>query len=251
MSDHDFDTNGLSEEELRELLRSLPRRDAPGDFEPELMRRVAGIRRRRGVLSVLHTGARAEWVGGVVSATVAAVVVAGAWLFMCAGDPADSTNAPAAASPIVAVAPPVAASPLGPRLPMPSSLDVRPKGVPEPGQATMELSSAAATSMGAARQTSAPTRGEASRRSSASTAPSRRGTASPSARRRMSPVVAESVRSIDTIAAARVRIRPTPRPIPTPTEAGSRTAHPEMGAPAPAPTLHGEPTGVDTGGRAR
>jgi hypothetical protein len=239
MSEHDFDTNGPSEEELRELLRSLPRREAPGDFEPELMRRVAGIRRRRGVLSVLHTGARAEWMGGAVSAAVAAVVVAGGWLFMSSGEPSATTGAP-----VVATSPAAVVSPTGAA----SSSAVEHSRLAVTPQEAIE---AAAAPVGSIAPSTVSMRTEAPRRSRASAPPSRRGTASTSARRRTPPVVTEHVRTIDTIAATRVHVRPAPRPTPTSTEAGSRTAHPEMGLPAPAPTLHGEPTGVDTGGRVR
>jgi hypothetical protein len=229
MSDHDFDTGGPGEEELRDMLRSLPRHEAPGDFEPELMRRIASVRRRHGLLGVLHTAARTEWVGGLLSAAVAAVVVAGTWSVVFAGDSAPATRSAIAPQSIVRVAPSAA-----PHIVHIQSA-VETESAPTPGPAK--------------RATVAP-RSRESRRSSAAAIPARRQSAA-SASRRADHVTDTPVRTLDTIVATRVRSRSAARTIPAPTEAGSRTAHPESGAPAPAPTSRGDgsSTEVDTGVR--
>lgn len=232
MSDHDSDMNGPSEEELRDMLRSLPRQQAPSDFDAELMRRVDGIRRRRGLLSVLHTAARADWKGGLVSAATAAVVVAGSWLLVGSPDevehaqtarPAPATEAPATTAPAAASRHRTAATALS----LPSAM---------PGGAPRDLTEPAALTA----RTPAPRKVAAQSSSRRSSNARRRHAAQPDA------ATGVVLQALDTITATRIRSHASRSVSPT-TEAGVRTARRES-TPAPAPILHGEPTGVDTGG---
>jgi hypothetical protein len=220
MSDHDFDTNGPSDEELRDLLRSMPRKQAPESFEPELMRRVDGLRRGRWLFGVLHTAARPDWIGGFASAAAAALVVAGAWLYSHEGR-----------SPIV-----------HPVAPAPAALSTPPRthSVTPPAQ-RLE-----ATPQVAARQEIEPPVGTPRKPVSA-----RR----PAPSRRRAPGIHATVApahpaAIDTVTAARIDRSARPTTLPSSSEAGIRPQS-DPATPAPLPTLHGEPTGVDTGARRR
>src|SRR5512133_1833324 len=78
MSDF-FGGDELSSEELRRILRSLPRAGAPDDFESKLLDRVAEIRREHIAshhIAVIHDGSRGRRLAGLASALGAALVVA-------------------------------------------------------------------------------------------------------------------------------------------------------------------------------
>jgi hypothetical protein len=219
MSRDDFDRNGPNEDELRDLLRSLPREQAPESLEPDLMRRVAGMRRSRMLFGVLHTAARPEWFGGLVSAAAAAVIVAGGWFYFRDG--------------------------IDPRM-----IDPRPAQQLVTGSdagAARAIAPSRATTASSSTQTPLLARSE--RPSAAST--SRRSAASVPTMRHRRPLTLRASSSapeaIDTIAAARLALHPAPSELPTSTEAGMSPSLDRSSTGASA-DCRDDSSGADTGG---
>jgi hypothetical protein len=228
MSDHDNDNKRPSEEELRDLLRSMPRAQAPESLEPSLMHRIDAMRRRRSLFGVLHTAARADWIGGLLSAATAAAVVAGAWLFVESGG---ST----------AIAPTY----------------VTPAPISKPLESSTPRATARET-VARTPQQQLPVRADEPK-IAAHAAPARRSssTLTSSARRRHSTARTPSARasrivSIDTVAAARLRNAVTVPTLPSSSDAGIRHESPQtLSSPTPSSSDSNAPTGLDTGVRRR
>ena len=225
MSENDYDTNGPSREELSDLLRSMPREQAPASLEPELMQRLAEMRRRRGIVAVLHGAARSDWAGGLFTAATAAAVVAGSWLMLQQSEPSSRDT-------------------------------VRPAGIVRDSVATAPERPAARThdevsadapviqERPVIEQQVAPARPSVAAGRTSAAVPNRRAVSS-SRRRSAARVVSQP---IDTITATRLRARSAPRTAPA-SDAGAGVGETVTTTPVPSSPRHrDESTGVDTGG---